>query len=176
MDLKKQLQKASKLIDNWQIDEADKVLNELYTRYPGNNDIRILLAVTQNSLRNQNNALILLDSILDSDPEHEHAIAMYPSVVIELADKFIANKNFTPLKEKLEKIVRIGFEKIGFDLGTVYEYLSAIHEKNGDIRKAIDYLELQKELYKKDEFLKDYHISSGEIDKKIEMLMQKNNL
>lgn len=57
------------MIDNWQIDKADKILNELYSKHPDNNDIKILLAVTQNSLYKQNTALQLLDSILDSNPK-----------------------------------------------------------------------------------------------------------
>ncbi|WP_153799749.1 tetratricopeptide repeat protein [Foetidibacter luteolus] len=175
MSLKKELKEASKLIDNLQIEEADKFLNELYSKHPDNNDIKILLAVTQNSLYNQDTALQLLDSILDSNPKHKHAIAMYPSVVLELADNFIENNDLTPLKQRLEKIEKMGFKKIGFDLGIVYNYLSIIHERNGDKRKAIDYLELQKELYKKDDFLNDFHVKSGDIDKKIEMLTQYKN-
>ena len=172
MNLKKELKETSKLIDNWQIDEADKILNQLYSKYPENNDIRILLAVTQNSLRKQTTALQLLDSILDSNPKHEHAIAMYPSVVLELADNFIENNDLSPLKQRLEKIEKMGFKKIGFDLGTVYNYLSIIHEKCGDTGKAINYLEQQKELYKKDDFLNDFHVKSGDIDRKIELLRQ----
>ncbi len=175
MSLKKELKEASKLIDNWQIDEADKVLNHLYSKYPQNNDIKVLLAVTQNSLRNQATALQLLDSVLDSNPKHEHAIAMYPSVVLELADNFIENNDLTSLKQRLEKIEAMGFKKIGFDLGSAYNYLYIIHEKNGDSRKAIDYLKLQKELYRKDDFLNDFHVKSGDIDRKIELLTQGMN-
>ena len=175
MSLKKELREAAKLIDNWQIDEADKMLNQLYSKYPENTDIKVLLAVTQNSLRNQATALQLLDSVLNSNPKHEHAIAMYPSVVLELADNFIENNDLTPLKQRLEKIEKMGFKKIGFDLGTAYNYLSIIHEKSSDVRKAIDYLELQKELYKKDDFLNDFHVKSGDIDRKIELLRQSMN-
>ena len=50
MSLKKELNAVSKLIDNWQIKEADKILNDLYSKYPADNDIKVLLAVTQNSL------------------------------------------------------------------------------------------------------------------------------
>lgn len=172
MNLKKELQKASKLIDNWQIEEADKILNLLYSKYPEDNDTKVLFAVTQNSLRNETTALQLLDSVLDSDPKNVQAIAMYPSILFEIADSLIASNEITSLKRRLEKIETMGFEKLGFDLGIVYDYLSTIYIKSGDLRKAIDYLELQKELYKNDDFLNNSYIKSGRIDRKIKLLTQ----
>ena len=168
MSLKKELNAVSKLIDNWQIKEADKILNDLYSKYPADNDIKVLLAVTQKSLYNRAGALQLLDTILNSNPEHEHAIAMYPSLVFELATDFIEKNDLAILKEKLERIEKMGFNKVGYDLGTAYKYLSLIYEKNSDFRKAVDYLELQKELYKTDDFLNDCHVKSGDIDNKIQ--------
>ena len=48
-------------------------------------------------------------------------------------------------------------------------------KKNSDFRKAVDYLELQKELYKTDDFLNDCHVKSGDIDNKIQSLTENKN-
>lgn len=175
MDLKNDLKKASEFINNWQINEADKILNELYSKFPNDNEIKILLAVTQNSLRNQIVALQLVDSVLDSDSENQHAIVMYPSLVFELADFFIGNNDLVQFKNKLIRIEKMGFKKVGFDLGVAYKYLSMVYKENGDIEKAIDYLKLQKELYVMDDFLNESYVMSGDIDKKISLLTEDKN-
>jgi len=159
MKLRDQLKHIDKLTDGFKFDEAGEMLEKLLILHPDSNDVKIRLAFIRNSMRNPSGTLKLLDDILATKPKHKHAIAMYPSVLFEVIEE---NSDITVYKSRLELLTKLGFRKIGHDLGTVYQYLSEIYEQSKDYKTAISFLEKKIELNKKDDFLKNYIAESQE--------------
>lgn len=164
------LRKALRLLKQYNFEKADLILKELVDRNSQNDSLLFRYAVTQNSLGNKEVASQYLERCLELNPYNADAKCIYPTVLLELADIYKTTKKLKLLKDKFLKVSDWGFENVGYDICLIYKILSEIELQDDNFELAIDYLEQAKELYKKDDYLNETKVLSGEIDQLIEKI------
>lgn len=111
------------------LQEAEKLLSELHEKFPSETEVSVMLAEVYIELEKDEQALQLLEDIPSSD-------AMYPQVLLQLADVYQAQGLFEVAELKLLEAKKIAPEEIILDFALAEFYFSI-----GSYKQSIPYYE-----------------------------------